>query len=95
VQRRFRGEHPGFPSVRPGFLFFKPDDRLAGADDLLFIGLCGAGVFRGKEIEIRFPDRLLRGAEPEPDSLRQVDAEKPAVQILKVDLIGNGIEQRP
>jgi len=64
TQWEFGGENPGLAPVRPGLLFFLLNDRLAGADNLLFVGE-GLLACSSPNISNQFFGRLGRGRSPE------------------------------
>ena len=81
-------------AVEPGLLFLFAHERLAGAEDLLFVRVGRPGVCLGEEVEIRLAHRLRGVAQAEGSRQRLVDADEAAGGVLEVDVVGQVIHER-
>jgi hypothetical protein len=60
------------------------DDRLAGADDLLFVRERALGVLAGEKVEIGFPDAGFGRGRAKNPGVGGIVADEPAAEILQV-----------
>ena len=81
----FRARHPGERLAAMGFLLQLPDDRFAGADDLLLVFKSGGGMLLVEKLEVRLTDQLGRGMVRGPCGDPACAGQKePALQVLEV-----------
>ena len=92
AQRHLGRRHPGIGLVEPGFTLLDIK-RLAGTDDLEFVGPRLLRVRRREEVEVRLAHGLDRIAQAEQRRLRATDADDGAAPVLKVDVIRDVVHQ--
>lgn len=92
AERDFGGEHPFSAAVLEDFQFGLGEDRVAGADDVLFVIEGGLGVIVGEEIEIRQADGLVGMIEAEFRGQGAGAFKEAGADVLKKDTVGEGIE---
>ena len=77
----------------PGFLLGPADDRLAGANDELFVVECDLGMFGREKVEVRFTDRFFGILEAEFFAQGLADFGKARLSVLEVNVVGDVVEQ--
>ena len=93
AQRNLGGRNPGIRLVEPGFPLLNVQ-RLAGANDLQFIGAGLLRVRRREEIEIRLADRSHGIVQSKERGLGTADTDDGAAPVLEIDVIRDVIHQR-
>src|SRR5215831_4978704 len=84
-QWQFGRQDPTLASVRPRLLLFFLQNRLACADDLLFICEGTLRMLLAEHVKIRLVDCLAGIAESEAGRQRAADPDKPAVTVFEID----------
>ncbi len=87
------GEDPVLASVRPGLLLLFLEDRLTGADDLLFIGKSLLRMFFAEYVEVGLVDCLGRIAKSEMLGHGAADEDKAALAVLEIDIVRNVFQE--
>ena len=95
IEWHFARQRPGDMAVRPGFLLGYPDDRLAGADDFLFVLEGLPGMFLSEKVKVGFANQFLRPAQVEERRHGRAATKKARLPILEIDGVRRGIQQRP
>src|SRR5262249_48562169 len=89
----FGRQDPTLASVRPRLLLFFLQNRLACADDLLFICEGTLRMLLAEHVKIRLVDCLAGIAESEAGRQRAADPDKPAVTVFEIDPVGDCLEE--
>ncbi len=89
----FGGDDPGFVFGEPGFLFEFVGDGLSGADDFLFVGGGGAGVFFVEEVAVVFADEVVAGGDAVPVGHALVGHDDAGFEVFEVDLEGDVVDE--
>ena len=93
AKRHLGGQSPGDAAVVPGFLLGPADDRLAGANDELFVVECDLGMFGREKVEVRFTDRFFGILEAEFFAQGLADFGKARLSVLEVNVVGDVVEE--
>ncbi len=94
AQGHLGGGNPAHAAVEVDPFFLLADDGPAGAQDLLFVLMGRPGMFLGEEIEVRLADRFGGVGQAEERSQGLVDAEEAALSVLKINLVGDVVQER-
>ena len=93
VQRCFGAGDPGDTAIGPSFFLLDGNYRLAGRDNVLFIGESLLGVLVGETVKICFANESGGTISPGTSGFALVDAEEATFQILKIDMVRRRIHQ--
>ena len=80
-------------AVPPRLALLDPDQRLAGSHQVLLVGEGLACMLLAEEIEVGATDCLCGILKPEPVCESPTDADKPALVVLEVDMVGRVLEE--
>jgi hypothetical protein len=94
AQALLGGRNPRRRAINPGLLFLPADHRLSRGQYPLLILQGGLGMFGGKKVRVAAADRFVGAFEAKGGGHRLVDADEPALTILEIDVVGDGIHER-
>src|SRR6516162_3107078 len=93
-ERHLGGGYPALPAIEPADQFFLPDQRPAGANDLLLVGHGALGILLGEEVKIGLAHDLCRIVKMESIHHGFVDAEETAGGVFEVDAVRQIVHER-
>ena len=94
TKRRFGGQHPDGLPVHLRLPLDLVNDRRPAFHDPPLVIKAFPGLVTRMKLEVGLPNRLRRIVQPEIMSQRLVDAQKPALFVLEIDMVGTRFEHR-